>query len=368
MTILCAPDSFKGTLTAAAAAKAMASGVRHAGGEADVCPVADGGEGTVDALVAAVGGEIRHETVTGPRGERIDAAWGLDGHGGVGFVELAAASGLMILRQRHRDPTATTTFGTGELIVAATRAGCSSIIVGIGGSATCDGGAGIAQALGGRFFDRDGRLIEQPLTGGRLMEIARYEPPVDPPEIRVAYDVSNPLIGPSGAAAVYGPQKGATPEQVEQLERGLRHLAAVVEADPAVPGYGAAGGAGFGLAVLCNASLEPGIDLVLGAVGFESRCRNATLVLTGEGRLDGQSLHGKACMGVARDAARVGRRTIAIVGSTGDGVERCVDPAHGGMLARHVSLADRFGVRRAQQDTAELLRLVAAEVVRESAG
>ncbi|MDY7108531.1 MAG: glycerate kinase, partial [Planctomycetota bacterium] len=313
MRVLCAPDKFKGTLDAAEAAAAMAAGAARGGPVADPvltdrCPVADGGEGTLEALIAALEGGIRTVEAVGPLGEPVAARYGLSGDGGTGVVEFAAASGLVLVPDSKRDPTRTTSFGTGQLIAAAAEAGCRTVIAGIGGSATCDGAAGLAQALGARFYDASGRLIEEPLTGGRLAEIARFErpPPERLPAIRVACDVSNPLLGPNGAAAVYGPQKGATRKQVEQLDEALSHLAAIVGGDVQTAGYGASGGAGFGLAMMCGATLEPGIELILQAVGFEKRCRAADLVLTGEGRLDGQSLQGKACMGVASAADRLG--------------------------------------------------------------
>jgi glycerate kinase len=360
MNVLCAPDKFRGTLTAAEAAEAMARGAEAAGTagqriRVDRCPVADGGEGTVEALSAALGGEIRPARVVGPLGGDREASYGVSGDGTTGVVELAAASGLGLVPPEERDPTRTTSFGTGELIALAVEAGCRDIIVGIGGSATCDGGAGLAQALGARFYDEAGRLIEEPLSGGGLMEIACFEPPRALPSIRVACDVSNPLLGPNGAAAVYGPQKGATPEQLSRLEEALAHLVSIIGGDPQTPGFGAAGGAGCGLAVMCGASLEPGIDVVLQAVGFEDRCRAANLVLTGEGRLDDQSIQGKACMGVASAAARLGVPAIAIVGSTGPGAEECVEPAVGGTLMRYISLEERYGRDRALRDTAAAL-------------
>jgi len=358
MRILCAPDKFKGTLTAADAAGAMARGAERVGRvETDCCPVADGGEGTLEALVAALGGRFEHVTVGDPLGRPVRASWAITPDGGTAIVELARASGLALLSADERDPSRTTTYGTGELIAAAMRKGCEEIIVGIGGSATCDGGAGLAQALGARFFDSAGRLIEGPMTGGRLMAIARFEPPPDVPLIRVASDVVNPLCGPEGAAAVYGPQKGATADQVAALERGLSHLAGIVGGEPAQAGAGASGGAGFGLAAMCGATLEPGINLVLEAVGFDVRCRCASLVLTGEGRLDEQSGYGKACSGVARAAARLGIPVTAIVGSragAGPGAE----------FAQVISLEERFGRARAMGEAAALLEQVSEEAVK----
>ncbi len=366
--IICAPDSFKGSLSAVAAAAAMAEGIARAEPAVvcDQCPVADGGEGTLDALIRAMGGRIERATVLGPLGAPVEARFGIAPDGRTAVVELAEASGLALIPPGRRDPTATTTFGTGQLIRRAFEGGCETVIVGIGGSGTIDGGTGLAQALGVRFFDRRGHQLEAPLTGGRLGEVARYELPPRGPRIRVANDVTNPLCGPDGAAAVYGPQKGATARQVEQLDSGLAHLASLGSVDPTTPGAGAAGGAGFGLMAFCGARLERGIDLVLAAVDFAGRCGDARLVLTGEGCLDAQSLAGKATLGVAAAASRRGVPTIAIVGRTGPGAEACLDPAQGGSLASYVSLTDRFGLERAMKDTAALVAQVAEEVMRRS--
>ncbi len=363
--IICAPDSFKGSLSAVAAAAAMAEGIARAEPAVvcDQCPVADGGEGTLDALVRAMGGRLERARVLGPLGVPVEARFGIAPDGRTAVVELAEASGLAMIPPSRRDPTATTTFGTGQLIGCAFERGCETVIVGIGGSGTIDGGTGLAQALGARFFDRKGNELEAPLTGGRLADIARYDRPRGGPRIRVAVDVTNPLCGPEGAAAVYGPQKGATAEQVERLDSGLAHLASLGSLDPRTPGAGAAGGAGFGLVEFCGARLERGIDLVLEAVDFAARCRDARLVLTGEGCLDAQSLAGKATLGVAASASRLGVPTIAIVGRTGPGVEACLDPAQGGSLASYVSLADRFGADRAMREAADLVAQVAGEVI-----
>jgi glycerate kinase len=236
----------------------------------------------------------------------------------------------------------------------------------IGGSATVDGGVGLAQAAGARFFDSQGKLITDPLTGGDLQRIARSEPAQDLPRIRVACDVDNPLCGRQGAAAGYGPQKGATPQQVRALDQGLAQLAQRAGVSGDQPGFGAAGGAGFGLAVFGGATLERGIELMLDVTRFAVRCRDAALVLTGEGRLDGQTLRGKAVMGVARAAARCGLPTVAIVGSTGPGWERCLDRAPDGFLRGVVSLSDRFGPDRARRETIDLLSMAACNVVRDA--
>jgi glycerate kinase len=375
MKIVCAPASFKECLTARQVAEAMAVGVRQADPaiECDVCPIGDGGEGTSEALVAAAGGSFLEFPVTGPLGQPITARIGLIDDGRCAIVELAEASGLALVPVDQRDPTRTTTFGTGQLIARAMELRCREIIVCIGGSATVDGGTGIAQAMGWRFLDDQGREVNQPLMcGGALRRIVKVVAPAagrsSIPRIRVACDVTNPLCGPNGAAAVYGPQKGATIEQVRNLDEGLAHLSRVVGGDPTQLGAGAAGGAGFGLVQFCGATLERGIELVLDAVNFDDRVRGASLVLTGEGRLDEQSLHGKACMGVANHAARFGVPTIGIVGTAGEHAERCVGPLEAGLLRRFIDLTARAGHDRSMRDTASLIRQSAGEIAREMSG
>ena len=327
----------------------------------DICPIGDGGEGTMDALVGAMGGEIHEAQVVGPTGSHLRARYATCQR--IGIVEMAEASGLAKVPESQRDPTMTTSFGAGELVRAAIDRGSAEVIVCIGGSATVDGGAGMCQALGARFFDSDDRLMNEPMTGAMLKRIARAERPRELPIIRVACDVTNPLCGPSGAAVVYGPQKGATPVQVKQLDEALAHYAAIIGGDVNMPGAGAAGGAGFGLAVMCNAKLMRGIPLVLDVVQFKRRCAGATIVLTGEGRLDEQSLHGKACMGVAQAALQLGVPTLAIVGSTGRGAERCRS-SHGGFLQDYVSLSDRFGMARSLSQPSQCIEETAHELIR----
>lgn len=364
--VVCAPDSFKETLSAQAAASAMAVGVGRVDESivCDQCPVADGGEGSLDALISATKGTIYRAIVTGPLGESIEARYGITGDQKTGVVELAEASGLTLIPSDDRDPTRTTTYGTGELIAAAADRGCETIILCIGGSGTIDGGVGIAQALGAKFFDRGGQLLDSALPGGRLSEIVSFQPPDSLPKISVACDVTNPLCGPEGAAYVYGPQKGATPQQIRQLDYALGHLASLTTIDPNMPGAGAAGGVGFGLAAFCGAALEGGIELILEAARFRQRCQGADLVLTGEGCLDAQSLHGKATMGVAQAAHDLGVPTIAIVGSIGPGAQACVKPELGELFADVVSLTDRYGLQRSMAETAALLAEATADVIR----
>lgn len=364
--VVCAPDSFKETLSAQAVAAAMAVGVGRVDESivCDQCPVADGGEGSLDALISATKGTIYRAIVTGPLGESIEARYGITGDQKTGVVELAEASGLTLIPSDDRDPTRTTTYGTGELIAAAADRGCETIILCIGGSGTIDGGVGIAQALGAKFFDRSGQLLDSALPGGRLLEIASFQPPDSLPKISVACDVTNSLCGPEGAAYVYGPQKGATPQQIRQLDIALGHLASLTTIDPNMPGAGAAGGVGFGLAAFCAAPLQLGIELILQAVQFKQRCHEADLVLTGEGCLDAQSLHGKAAMGVAQAAHDLGVPTIAIVGSIGPGAQACIKPDPGALFADVISLTERFGLQRSMAETAPLLAEATADVIR----
>ncbi|MBC7288884.1 MAG: glycerate kinase [Armatimonadetes bacterium] len=326
MKIVVAPDSFKGCLLSPDVAAAIGEGVRRAAPCAEIVevPVADGGEGTVYALVSATGGKIVSVPVEGPLGEPTNAAFGLLGDGTTAAIEMAAASGLPLVPPDKRDPTKTSTYGTGQLIRAALDMGAQELIVGIGGSATNDAGCGMAQALGVRFLDATGTPIER-VTGGRLLDVARIDVSdrdkrLAETRIRVACDVDNPLYGPTGAARVYAPQKGATPEQVELLDRGLRHIAEVIQRDLGldianVPGAGAAGGLGAGLMAFCGAQLEPGIRIVLEAVRLAEKMQSAELCITGEGRIDEQTAYGKAPAGVAEIARRSGAVVVALGGS-----------------------------------------------------
>jgi len=335
MRVVIAPDKFKGSLTALQAAAAMARGVSRAapGAAIDQVPMADGGEGTTQALVAATGGSIREAQVTGPLGEPVVACFGLLGDGQTAVIEMAAASGLVLVPAEKRNPLVTTTRGTGELLLAAIAAGARRVVVGIGGSATNDGGAGFGQALGFRLLDNTGRDLE---GGGRsLGHLARIDPSqrrreLDGVEIAVACDVSNSLCGPEGASAVYGPQKGATLEMIEALDRYLAHFAAIVERDLGVaiknqPGSGAAGGLGGGLVAFASGKLEPGIKLIINAVNLAVRLENADLCLTGEGAIDAQSAFGKTAVGVAQLARSLQCPTLALAGSIGPGAEAVLE-------------------------------------------
>jgi glycerate 2-kinase len=326
---IAAPNPFKGSLDAPAAAAAIARGIRRVLPDAEVVeiPVADGGEGTVGALVAAHRGELRQVEVEGPLGAPVQAVFGLIDGGATAVVELAAASGLPLLRLDERDPRRASTYGLGQLLEAARRAGARRIIAGIGGSATNDGGAGMAQALGYRLLDTDGRELER--GGAALSRLARIDAGgLDPGwrriAVEVATDVTNPLCGPNGATSVYGPQKGVTPEMIPELDSALANLARVVVADlgrdvAELPGAGAAGGTGAGLAAFLDARLVRGAPLVVEAAGLDRALPGATCVFTGEGRVDGQTVFGKGPIEVAHRARAAGVPVVLLAGSLGEG-------------------------------------------------
>lgn len=320
-------------------AQHIAAGLARAQSDAviDCCPIADGGEGFTNALANSVTGEVlRHSShVVDPLGRAIEASWLSVVQGGQRFaaIELADASGLERLDTAERNPLRTSTFGTGAVLREALDAGVTQLLLGIGGSATNDGGCGIAQALGVRMLAADGHELDRPVTGDDLLAIHRIDTTdldarlrTGRCALRVACDVSNPLTGAHGAAYVYGPQKGAGPKAVERLDAGLRHLAALWRDQlgcdvQTLPGSGAAGGVGGGLVAMCGASLEAGADLVLDSACFDERAADADLVITGEGRLDGQSLRGKSVMAVARRCKRLGVPCIALVGCIGEGAD-----------------------------------------------
>lgn len=330
MKIVAAPNAFKGCLTASEAADAIAAGVLRAvpGAEVMCVPVADGGDGLVDVAIEGLAGEPRVVAVSGPRGEATEATFCYVPAMNFAAVEMALASGLALLPEDRRDPTLTTTRGTGELILAALDLGVSRIGVGIGGSATNDGGIGMAAALGARFLDDRDAPVEP--VGGELGRIRRIDMSgldrrVNEVRFEAVCDVDNPLCGPNGAAHVYGPQKGASQRQVEALDAGLANLADVIERDLGLdvrdlPGSGAAGGLGAGLRAFAGAELRRGVDLVLELVDLEGKLAGAGLVLTGEGQIDFQTGFGKAPAGVAAAAKARGISCVAIAGSVGEGI------------------------------------------------
>ncbi|MEM6052544.1 glycerate kinase [Erwinia sp. P7711] len=325
MKIVIAPDSYKESLSAQQVATQIELGFREIFPDAHYVklPVADGGEGTVEAMVAATSGKIIRLEVTGPLGEPVNAFYGLSGDESCAYIEMAAASGLELVPAARRDPLVTTSWGTGELIRSALDKGVKHFIIGIGGSATNDGGAGMVQALGAQLLDKQGRQIGY--GGGQLPELvsidmSQFDPRIAQCRFEVACDVTNPLLGKEGASAIFGPQKGATAELVEQLDRALAHYAEVIHRELdidvlTIAGGGAAGGMGVALHAFCQAELRRGIEIVTEALGLDELVRDASLVITGEGRIDSQTIHGKVPIGVAKVAKRYNKPVIGIAGS-----------------------------------------------------
>ncbi len=332
MKVVVAIDSFKGSLTSLEAGQAAKAGILRALPDAQVTvrPLADGGEGTVEAVAAGMGGEVRTVTVTGPLGEPVDCPYGIL-PGGTAVIEMAGVAGLPQVPEEKRDPMVTTTYGVGQVIRDAIEKGCRRFIVGVGGSATNDGGAGMLQALGFGLLDERGGQI--PFGAKGLAELASIDPSGALPALsacsfRVACDVTNPLCGPLGCSAVFGPQKGASPESIRQMDGWLDRFAKLAAvsfpgADPNVPGTGAAGGLGFAFLAFTNAVLEPGIQIVLEETRLEDYVRDADVVVTGEGRLDGQSVMGKAPVGVAQLAKKYARPVLAFAGSVREDASAC---------------------------------------------
>lgn len=350
--ILLVPDSFKGTLSSRQVCQVMAGQLRRFFPQAQVksIPVADGGEGSVEAFLAAAGGERRTRTVTGPFGEPVEAFYGILGDGRTAVIEMAACAGLPLAEGRL-NPERATTYGVGELLLAAKEAGCTKAILGLGGSCTNDGGVGAAAALGAKFTRADGAAFVP--TGGTLGEIAALD--VSPVaqalqgmELTAMCDIDNPLYGEAGAAAVFAPQKGADAAMVARLDAGLRHLGQVAARCLGrdfshLPGAGAAGGLGFGMAAFCGAQLRMGIDAVLDAVGFDSLLPGTDVVFTGEGKIDSQSARGKVVSGVAVRCRKAGVPVVAVVGQIGQGFEEMYQQG----------LTAVFSINRAAQPFAE---------------
>ena len=369
--IVIAPQEFKGSLTAIEIARAIEAGVLRAIPHAEtvLAPVADGGDGTLQALVDSSGGRIESTAVTGPLGEEIVAEWGALGDGESAVIEMARSSGLALVDLDDRDPRTATTRGVGELIVAALDAAQSKFIIGIGGSATNDGGAGMMQALGASLLDGTGCELE---PGGAALarldriDVSNVDPRVRSASVVVACDVNNPLCGPTGASAVFGPQKGATPEIVAELDAALGHFADIVERDLGADvrnraGAGAAGGLGAGLMAILNAELRAGVDIVLDAVGLEERLDGADLVITGEGQIDASTVFNKAPVGVARLARRRGIPVFGLAGSLGQGYEE----VHNLGIDAVFTLVDRpMTLDEALADTERLVTSLAEEATR----
>lgn len=375
MKIVIAPDSYKESLSALDVACAIEAGFREIYPDADYVkiPVADGGEGTVEAMVAATEGRVIPVKVTGPLGEPVAGFYGVSGDEQCAFIEMAAASGLELLSPAQRNPLKTTSWGTGELIRHALDLGVKRIIIGLGGSATNDGGAGMVQALGAKLLTKDHQQIGQ--GGAELavlmrIDISELDSRLANCQIDVACDVTNPLTGEEGASAVFGPQKGATPEMVANLDHALAHYAACIKQDLGIDvlsleGGGAAGGMGAALFAFCGAKLRPGIDIVTEALHLDALVADANLVITGEGRMDSQTIHGKVPVGVARVAKRYHIPVIGIAGSlTADvGVvhQHGIDAVFS-VLYRICSLDDALthageNVRMAARNIAAVMRL-----------
>ncbi|WP_435172013.1 glycerate kinase [Paenibacillus glycanilyticus] len=369
MKIVIAPDSFKGSLSAASAAEAIAQGIRRCVPDAGIVklPIADGGEGTLDSLLAATGGERITVIVTGPLGASVSASYGIIEQTAV--IEMAEASGLCLLTEEQRNPALTTTYGTGELIRHALDRGCRRFLLTVGGSATNDGGTGMLQALGMRLLNRQGNPVSP--GGGSLADIATIDDSLWDPRIAessfvIATDVQNPLIGEQGASSVFGPQKGASPETVDLLEHGMTAWADLIEAKTGIrlherPGTGAAGGLCGAYLAFFPASVRRGIDVVLEHVRLEEHLDGADLVITGEGRIDHQTSSGKAPMGVSQLAKKHGVPAIALAGSVGSGI----DVLHAeGISSVHSIMNTPMTLQEAMERAPILLEQSAEQVIR----
>ena len=333
MKVTIAIDSLKGSLSSLEAGHAIETGIKkvYPDAEIHVRPLADGGEGTVEALTIGMGGTLETITVTGPHGRPVSCQYGIIADTNTAIMEMAAAAGITFVHGEERNPLKTTTYGVGEMILDAIRKGCRRFIIGIGGSATNDGGIGMLQALGYDFLDADGHAI--PHCGAGLEALAKISADHVIPELaecsfKIACDVTNPLCGPMGASAIYGPQKGATPEIVRTMDSWLANYAVLAKsvnpnANPEFPGTGAAGGLGFAFSVFTNAVLESGISIVLAETKLEEYVKDADIVITGEGRLDAQTVMGKAPSGVANIAKKYGKTVLAFAGAVTEDAVRC---------------------------------------------
>ena len=372
MKLIFAPDSFKGSLSAMQSCDILEKVTARIfpGAETVSVPVADGGEGTVDALLRAMGGTREQTRVTGPLFEKESAEWGLLGDGETAVMEMAQASGLPYVPEGQRDPRRATSLGTGEMMADAIRRGVKKILIGIGGSATNDGGIGMLTALGARFLDAEGREVEP--VGGSLIRVASADfsslmPELSGVLITVICDVTNPLLGENGATFIYGPQKGAVPAIRDELEQGMAHYAQVVEKAvgrdiSGFPGAGAAGGLGAALGGVLGAKLKTGIDAVLDAVDFEKKLDGVCLAVTGEGRIDGQSVRfGKVPVGVAKRCQEKGIPTVAIVGGIGEGAEGLFDLCESTI---QTTVSGPMTLEKAMQDAPQLYEQAAERLFR----
>ena len=363
MNIVIAIDSLKGSLTSLEAGKAIETGIKKVYSEAvtKVLPLADGGEGTVEALTLGMGGKLQSIEVTGPLGNKILAQYGILSDGKTAIVEMAAAAGITLVPDNKRNPLYTTTYGVGEILLDAMHKGCRHFIIGIGGSATNDGGVGMLQALGYDMLDADGKPV--PFGAGGLRGLCRIDDSRVTPELkecsfRIACDVTNPLCGEKGCSAIYGPQKGASPEDIALMDKWMGDYARISRekyshANANAPGAGAAGGMGFAFLTFTNATLESGIEIVLAETKLEDHISKADLVITGEGRLDGQTVMGKAPVGVARIAKKYNKPVIAFAGCVTPEATACNE--HGidaffPILRGVVSLSEAMEPKNARQN------------------
>jgi glycerate kinase len=371
MKIVIAPDSFKDSLSAQGVADAIALGLAEVWPDAQLikCPMADGGEGTVESILAACEGQLRCTTVRGPLGVSVDAAWGWLPHNHTAIIEMAEASGLQLVAPGKRNACISTTFGTGELIRAALDAGAQRVILAIGGSATNDGGAGAMQALGVKLLDAQGQTLA---PGGLALaqlahiDLSEIDPRLNEVQFDIAADVNNPLCGPHGASAIFGPQKGASPEQVQQLDAALGHFArlcaqALGKDVKDEPGSGAAGGLGFAAKAFLKAQFKAGVEVVAELVGLAEAVKGADLVITGEGRFDAQTLRGKTPFGVARIAREQGVPVIVIAGTLGEGYQ---DLYEHGIDAAFALASGPMTLEQACAEAPRLLRDRASDIAR----
>lgn len=371
LKIVVASDSFKGSLSSMAAGEAIAQGVRRHLPDAEILvfPVADGGEGTMESLVQATQGQMLKATVTGPMGDSVEAQYGCLGDGRTCVIEMASASGIILVEQHKLDPMRATTYGTGELIRHALDAGFRHFILGIGGSATNDGGIGMLQALGMKFLDSRGRSVGFGGAGlGQIVDIdsSLLDRRIGEADFIIASDVENPLIGPSGASHVFGPQKGADPDMVEKLDQSLKRFADVIENHTRVrlhdmPGAGAAGGLGGAFQAFFPVRMQRGIDVVIERIGLRDACKNVDAVFTGEGRIDSQTASGKTPMGVAQLAQQFGVPVFAMAGAVGKGID--VLYSHG-ITSVHSIVSGPMSIEEAMADAALLLADKAEQVIR----
>jgi glycerate kinase len=371
MKIVIAPDSYKGSISALNVARSIESGIKKVLPKAEcvIVPTADGGDGTLETLVEGSDGEIRSSRVTGPLGEKRNANWGALGDGNTAVIEMALTSGLALVPDNRLDPLNATTFGLGEIITDALENNFRKFIIGIGGSATNDGGAGMIQALGARLLDSNGEDLPQggaSLINLHHVDISKLDPRAKASDFLIACDVNNPLCGPEGASAIYGPQKGATTRMVKQLDSALSHYAKIIHRDlginiNSIPGAGAAGGLGGGFVGFLNGKLLPGVDIVLDFIDLNYHLKDADLVITGEGATDRSTIYNKAPIGIANRAEKLGIPVISISGALNEGFE---EVHQHGINASFSIINSPMTLREATRNAPELISSVSEEIIR----